>query len=46
MEEEKPHALEMGKEKKEAHEEKAEAEGRRIIALPEKNHFFFFINFL
>jgi len=36
MEEEKPHALEMGKEKKEAHEEKAEEKGRRIIACLEK----------
>jgi len=44
MEKEKPHALEMGKEKKEAHEEKAEETGRRVVAPPE-NHFFFFINF-
>jgi len=45
MEKEKPHALEMGKEKKEAHEEKAEEKGRRAVARPENNHFFFFINF-
>jgi hypothetical protein len=31
MEEEKPHALEMGKEEKEAHEEKAEEARRRAL---------------
>jgi hypothetical protein len=45
MEKEKSHALEMGKEKKEAHEETAEETGRRAVAPPEKNYFFFFINF-
>jgi len=32
MEKEKSHALEMGKEEKEAHQAKAEAPRRRVIA--------------
>jgi len=40
MEEKESDALEMGKEKKKAHQEKAEAPRRRAVACPDKTFSF------